>query len=113
VLIDFSGLDWLKSFTMLTELTLHFPYHFEIAQRHRLDITQLLSIVGDRLETLRLYSLQLKFDTNAIPKYPLKNLTLFKVTLTPKADLFITQSFPSLETNKNSLLYKYLYFFLI
>jgi hypothetical protein len=100
VLIDCSGLDWLESFTMLTELTLHFPYHFEIAQRHRLDITQLLAVLGDRLETLRLYSLQLKFDTNAIPKYPLKNLTLFKVTLTPKADMFITQSFPHLRSLK-------------
>ncbi|KAI8881436.1 hypothetical protein K501DRAFT_274594 [Backusella circina FSU 941] len=99
-LLDCTSLEWLKPFMMLKELTLHFPYFFQIGQRQRFDLTQLLGILGDKLETLRLYSLNLKFDTNTLHQYPLKNLTLFKVTLPPKTDTFITQSFPHLRSLK-------------
>jgi hypothetical protein len=91
---------WLRNMSMLTELYVHYgrnPKGDSIIQ-----LNDVVNVCGDRLESLKLSYVDIKFDDllthDAV--YPIKRLELEMVHLPPDIDAYISYSFPSLRTLK-------------
>ncbi|KAI8879325.1 hypothetical protein K501DRAFT_336167 [Backusella circina FSU 941] len=101
-ILDTSTLQWLKEFTTLKELNLYHPYQGSVTQRKVIKLGELFAILGQTLETLRLRTHHLEFDTrhHHRKQYPISHLSFDRTLLPNQIDVFISQTLPKLQTLK-------------
>ncbi|KAI8887993.1 hypothetical protein K501DRAFT_330216 [Backusella circina FSU 941] len=98
-IVNCNTLNWLKGFRNLKELNLCHPFQRELSKKKMIDISELLTMLGDTLEVFTLRGVQLSFNALATRQYPLiKSITLVRVTLPSGLDDYFSRSFPNLRS---------------